>query len=29
VVFNADGTGTFSGTDMNGAGLITGTFTCG
>jgi hypothetical protein len=29
VIFNADGTGSFSGTDMNGAGGVTGTFTCG
>ena len=29
VTFNANGTGSFSGTDMNGAGLITGTFNCG
>jgi predicted small secreted protein len=29
VTFNANGTGSFSGTDMNGAGLITGTFSCG
>jgi hypothetical protein len=28
VVFNADGTGSFSGTDVNGAGLVTGTYRC-
>ncbi len=26
---NADGTGSFSGTDVNGIGLVKGTFTCG
>jgi hypothetical protein len=29
VIFGADGTGSFSGTDLDGAGLIKGTFTCG
>jgi len=28
VVFNADGTGSFSGTDLNGADLIKGTYSC-
>jgi len=29
VAFNADGTGSFSGTDLNDAGMITGTYRCG
>jgi hypothetical protein len=28
VTFASDGTGSFSGTDLNGAGTVTGTFTC-
>lgn len=28
VTFAADGTGSFSGTDLNGAGKVTGTFSC-
>lgn len=28
VTFNADGTGSYSGTDLNGAGLIKGTYRC-
>ena len=28
ITFNADGTGSFSGTDLNGAGLVTGTYRC-
>jgi hypothetical protein len=28
VTFAADGTGSFSGTDLNGAGKVTGTFAC-
>ena len=28
VTFAADGTGSFSGTDLNGAGEVTGTFSC-
>jgi hypothetical protein len=28
VTFAANGTGSFSGTDLNGAGRVTGTFTC-
>ena len=28
ITFNADGTGSFSGTDLNGAGLIKGTYRC-
>jgi hypothetical protein len=29
VTFKADGTGSFQGTDVDGAGLVKGTFTCG
>jgi hypothetical protein len=29
VTLHADGTGSFSGTDVDGQGLVTGTFTCG
>jgi len=29
VMLNADGTGSFSGTDMNGLGVVDGSFTCG
>ncbi|MGD0123636.1 MAG: hypothetical protein ABSC46_13920 [Candidatus Limnocylindrales bacterium] len=28
ITFNTDGTGSFSGTDLNGAGLIKGTYRC-
>jgi hypothetical protein len=28
VTFATDGTGSFSGTDLNGAGKVTGTLTC-
>ncbi len=28
VTLNANGTGTFSGTDLDGAGVVTGTYTC-
>jgi hypothetical protein len=28
ITFNADGTGSYSGTDLNGAGLIKGTYRC-
>ena len=28
ITLNADGTGSFSGTDLNGAGLIKGTYRC-
>ena len=28
VTFNADGTGSYSGTDLNGAGLVKGTYRC-
>ena len=28
ITFSADGTGSYSGTDLNGAGLIKGTYRC-